>query len=108
MKDILNKDEFTEITRGTKTLVIFYQQWCGLCKQLIYGLNVNEHKFPNGVYYGVDVESDYEWYSRKAHLKMLYPLTRIYENNEIIYEISGLLYQTQIDEIINIIGDKTL
>lgn len=101
MKEIINREEYEKmLEKNSNFAIIFIQQSCGFCKNLLKSLK--EKKCDTKNIYFLDVHSslgDYVYYRKHAHLKLFYPYTRVYKNGNISLELNGMLYDTQIEEL---------
>lgn len=76
---------------------IFYIDECIVCDEYLQALresNINTKKW-----YLVNCDEDEEYYMDKHMLKDM-PTTRLYKDNVIMWERSGILYDVQINEML--------
>ncbi len=92
MKIINNKNEFLEVIKKDKVLVVFSATWCGPCKMItptleeidtidIYKIDVDEN---------VDLAKEYKVFS--------VPSILLFKNDKLIAKTGGILSKEEIEE----------
>lgn len=73
-------------------IYVFHSPGCWTCQDHLE--NFEKH-FPDFVL--VDVSFDYDYFESIG--VTLTPVTRMYKNGEVVYECSGMMFDTQIEEM---------
>jgi len=78
-------------------IYVFIVKDCYLCRQ--YLRELKEHNIDTSKWYLINCSEDEDYYIDIEKMKSM-PLTRIYNDNVIMIEKQGVLYETQLREII--------
>lgn len=91
----INSEQFdSKVKNGN---YVFIVKDCWLCRE--YLRELRRQRIDTRDWYLIDCAQDEDYYMDFHYLKDM-PTTRVYKNNVIMYEKSGVLYEKQLNEML--------
>lgn len=98
MEKLNNYEEFTEVTNKKTVFIVFYSNWCPICKKLKFTFYEVLENYPNISVYYVDLYDNID-ITKKIKITST-PTTILYSDGKMIDKYIGNLDYSDIEEII--------